>query len=319
MRFVLAVILLAANIAFAQDLVQMYRTQGIEKVREHFERSLQDVDYWKNYLKNMDTRYGYYENMDFVLVSQKGLPDLSVYTIKEHKFTKTLNAPSLVGLKGDKESEGDLKTPVGAYDLVTKLTNVDQFYGPFAFATSYPNLYDRLLGKSGHGIWIHGVPLNGERADSTKGCIAVKNDFLREIDEVIDHKHAVLLIAEETFKEPKNETIATLIASLYKWRDAWRDSDLETYIDFYADDFKRFDGKNIAQFKAMKRQIFTRKERKTILFDKINVIPYPATDGKEYFRIDFFERYYAPNYTFEGDKEIYVRVEDGKMKIIAEK
>ncbi|CAI6147276.1 MAG: hypothetical protein SPLUMA1_SPLUMAMAG1_01934 [uncultured Sulfurimonas sp.] len=59
----------------------------------------------------------------------------------------------------DKIREGDLRTPIGVYKLVKKLSKVDSFYGPLAFATSYPNSYDKYLGKNGSGIWIHGLPL----------------------------------------------------------------------------------------------------------------------------------------------------------------
>lgn len=35
--------------------------------------------------------------------------------------------------KGDKFTEGDKKTPNGVYELTQKKTDVDGFYGPFAF------------------------------------------------------------------------------------------------------------------------------------------------------------------------------------------
>ena len=46
---------------------------------------------------------------------------------------------------GKKEFEGDKKTPEGSYDLVQKRTGLDQFYGPLALVTSYPNNFDQIL------------------------------------------------------------------------------------------------------------------------------------------------------------------------------
>ena len=35
--------------------------------------------------------------------------------------------------------------------------------GQLAFVLSYPNTYDKVQGKNGHGIWIHGSPLDGRQ------------------------------------------------------------------------------------------------------------------------------------------------------------
>ncbi len=53
-------------------------------------------------------------------------------------------------MKGDKKTEGDLRTPIGVYDLVKKISNVDEFYGPLAFVISYPNIYDRYKENTSH-------------------------------------------------------------------------------------------------------------------------------------------------------------------------
>ena len=72
---------------------------------------------------------------------------------------------------GDKVSAGDRRTPIGIYNLTQKLSTVDPFYGPMAFVTSYPNLYDRIRGKSGDGIWIHGLPLPAIETTLPKGVL----------------------------------------------------------------------------------------------------------------------------------------------------
>src|SRR3989338_108056 len=60
---------------------------------------------------------------------------------------------------GDKEIAGDMKTPVGVYKIIAA-KNDDELapmYGPKAFVLNYPNALDKKSGKTGSGIWIHGV------------------------------------------------------------------------------------------------------------------------------------------------------------------
>lgn len=76
--------------------------------------------------------------------------------------------------EGDKQREGDLRTPEGVYFITHKITQKLDFmeYGPHAFNLNYPNPADRLRGKTGSGIWLHskGQPIEGL---TTRGCMAI--------------------------------------------------------------------------------------------------------------------------------------------------
>ncbi len=220
--------------------------------------------------------------------------------------------------KGDKQNEGDLKTPVGIYTLVKKLSKVDSFYGPFAFVTSYPNLFDRYRNKNGHGIWIHGLPIDQKRDSFTKGCIAIDNDGLECLSEEIELPKTLLLIYEtKNIDTISKQKLSRLAAWLYRWRYAWKYNDIDGYLDFYADDFKRFDGKNKKEFARFKKAIFSRNEKKKIIFDDISIFPYPNNPG--IYQITFFERYQSEHYRFEGPKELLVRENDSRFEIFSEK
>ncbi|MCX8070775.1 MAG: L,D-transpeptidase family protein [Thermodesulfovibrionales bacterium] len=96
--------------------------------------------------------------------------------------------------KGHKTSEGDKKTPEGLYFIEYKKAD-SKFYK--ALKISYPNEQDRLkassLGLSPGGlIMIHGLPKDKEtlgrfhrRIDWTDGCIAVTNEEIDEIWEMV--------------------------------------------------------------------------------------------------------------------------------------
>lgn len=91
------------------------------------------------------------------------------------------------------------KNSVGFYELGRKFNPGDPYYGPFAFATTYPNLLDKVQGKTGGGIWIHGYPLDGTRLDEfkTRGCIALFNENLEEFAKVIQDKKVFAMTEEK--------------------------------------------------------------------------------------------------------------------------
>ena len=86
---------------------------------------------------------------------------------------------------GDKQIEGDGKTPEGTYYIDRRNPN-SRFH--LSLGISYPNAADvaaaRAMGKSpGGDIFIHGQPnvFKPKGPDWTWGCIAVTNDEMEEI------------------------------------------------------------------------------------------------------------------------------------------
>lgn len=79
----------------------------------------------------------------------------------------------------DKQSIGDLKTPLGVYRILEAIpgNKLTDFYGKGALTLNYPNTWDQQQGKTGYGIWLHGVPsANYSRApQASNGCIALSN------------------------------------------------------------------------------------------------------------------------------------------------
>ena len=85
--------------------------------------------------------------------------------------------------EGDKQKEGDLRTPEGVYFITHKIERKLDFmeYGPHAFNLNYPSPADRLRGKTGGGIWLHskGQPIEGL---TTRGCMAID---MYEIEDLV--------------------------------------------------------------------------------------------------------------------------------------
>ena len=306
---------------FSNTLIEIYKNEGITKVQEYFEKQLQSRSFWREYLKNKDVSLGYYENVDSLIICDKESRKINIFKKdgKELYYQDTHDV--LVGKNGDKVKEGDKKTPVGVYDITKRFVPGDKFYGPLAYSLSYPNLLDKLIGKNGHGIWIHGYPVDGDKRDSlTKGCIVIKNPFLKKLDETLKNdKKIVTIIAEKMIKKVTKDDISLILSELYRWKSSWKKSDIDAYLSFYDKNFKRYDGMGINSFSKLKKRIFAKREQKDIIFRDINIIPYPNLEQKKMFKVAFYEIYRSSSYHFKGNKELYIEIKNDKIKIIAEK
>jgi murein L,D-transpeptidase YafK len=307
---------------FAEDLYDVYRYEGINNVKNILEKSIQTPSFWLNRLKNIDVNFGYFEDKKNILFCNKLARTLSVYYVDKGKFKKIKTFNVIVGKLGDKEKEGDLITPIGVYKLDALLTDVDPFYGPFAFETTYPNLYDELLGKDGHGIWIHGKPLDGQkRPVLSKGCIVLNNADLIYLKKLINYKNTYLLINDSTPLTATKKEIADILAFIYKWRAAWRENNFEKYKQFYDKNFKRYNGDNLEKFLNYKKRVFQNKkyQKVEIFFKNINIIPYQNIENSKIFRIDMYETYISKTYKYNGPKELFVKNTTNGYKIIIER
>lgn len=301
------------------NILNDYRKGNLANVKSILEKYLLDKDYWLFVLKNKNTDYGYYESIKYLFLATKYNEVLKLLNLDTGEIS---SSNAIFGAnKNDKMLQGDLATPIGVYDLPNKLTKLDQYYGPLAFTTSYPNLYDRISKKTGYGIWIHGLPLSGDREKNTKGCIAIDNALLKKYENTINYHKSLLITSNSDLTPVSKDILAVILSHLYKWRDAWINNDFDTYISFYNDDFTRFDGMKINDFKRYKKRVFDKKETKIINFNDINIAPYPNVNGKSIFRVTFLEDYKSldSGYRFNGVKELYITVNNDKMGIFIEK
>ncbi|EAH4568988.1 hypothetical protein D5V21_08885, partial [Campylobacter jejuni] len=306
-------ITLSSLMSHASDLVKIYLNQGLDAVGVAIEKELTQKDFWLSEIGDKNISLGYYDDNVAIVLTNKTDKILRIYSYEDGKIRKDFEQKEIItGLMGDKKIEGDLKTPVGFYELGRKFNPGDPYYGPFAFATTYPNLLDKVQGKTGGGIWIHGYPLDGSRLDEfkTRGCIALFNNNLEKFAQVVQDKKVFVMTEEKEKIRAKKDQIASLLADLFTWKLAWTNSDTNTYLSFYDEqEFKRFDKMKFEQFASMKKSIFSRKEDKKIKFSDINISPYPNLENETMYRISFYEDYYTKNYQFRGDKILYVKID----------
>lgn len=308
--------MVSTTMLLAADMLMLYKSGG----KKLLEKEMNTPSYWTSSLFNKDLRFGYFERAFSLLTVSKEKGSLELYTPNtRQQFSLKKRYSAFTGKNGgDKYIEGDLKTPIGIYTLTEKKKTVDPFYGPMAFVTSYPNLYDRIRGKSGDGIWVHGVPLNGSRDPFTKGCIAINNNDLLQLDKSINPSNTLLIIDSSLKQWGNPNAYSAILASLYQWKSAWTYNDLDTYLSFYDSSFRRSDGMNFNQFKSYKERIFSKDESKSIVFNDINIIPYPG-EKRNLFWVTFNQIYISESHRYEGEKSLLIRFNsDQSISILTE-
>jgi hypothetical protein len=88
-----------------------------------------------------------------------------------------------VGKQGvDKTFEGDQRTPLGVYFVADRMGGgaLEERFGAGALELNYPNAYDRVHGRTGKGIYVHGVPQDtySRPPQDSDGCVVIANDDL---------------------------------------------------------------------------------------------------------------------------------------------
>jgi murein L,D-transpeptidase YafK len=164
---------------------------------------------------------------------------------------------SIGKLGADKRVEGDQRTPLGVYFITSHLEGrqLTDFYGAGALTLNYPNEYDRRLGRTGSGIWLHGVPAdNFARSPlSTDGCVVLSNAEMQSIIARVQPRNTPVVIARElnwvtpAAKEHERRSLSNLLEG---WRTARANGDVDRLLKFYSRQFST-GGRDLAQWRQM--------------------------------------------------------------------
>ena len=137
---------------------------------------------------------------------------------------------------GDKLVEGDLRTPEGVYFVGHKIDrDLDWgLYGNIAYALNYPNPIDRIKGKTGGGIWLHGRGKTFVPRD-TLGCVALKVPDMENVATEAPYGTPVVIGSGlEWMQEPGDNEVEALevVGELTAWARDWQHMD-EALFDHY--------------------------------------------------------------------------------------
>ena len=160
-----------------------------------------------------------------------------------------------VGKSGtEKAAEGDLRTPLGVYFIISNLDpkSLSNFYGTGALPINYPNVLDSKRGKTGRGIWLHGTPPNqfSRAPQATDGCVVLANPDLDRIVRTVEIRTTPVVIAprlEWVLPHSVRAQSEPFEAVLTAWRIAKSSGDMDHLLRFYTPDFNSF-GKTLGEW-----------------------------------------------------------------------
>lgn len=236
---------------------------------------------------------------------------------------------------GRKEKRGDLKTPEGFYWLINVFEDreLPPIYGVRSFVTDYPNEQDVAEGRTGTGIWIHGVE-TGKSPDKTKGCLELSNEDLQDITSSIGIG-TPLVICETTASLPdtirkyfnwealvakrdevvlKSQAREEFFTSfIEKWRVAWESKDIDQYSSFYGEDFVQ-DNMAFPQWRAYKKAIFLQSPGISVTVSNVRVVKMGADTAE----IAFQQEYESGAYLTKSSKLLRLVRRNNDWKITEE-
>jgi murein L,D-transpeptidase YafK len=222
----------------------------------------------------------------------------------------------------EKAREGDKKTPIGVYHVVSQIPGrkLPDLYGWGAFPINYPNEWDRMLGRTGYGIWLHGVPSDTyARAPlASDGCVALANPDMALLAKRVQVGATPVIIAErvewlapEAWRAERDAFMAQLDA----WRKDWESLDTERYLAHYAPAF-RSGAVDLAAWRAHKRKVSKGKTSIKVSLDNLGVFRSPGRH--DLVEVTFDQDYRSNNLSQRTRKRQYWIQEDGRWKIAYE-
>ncbi|MFN0315439.1 MAG: L,D-transpeptidase family protein [Burkholderiales bacterium] len=215
-----------------------------------------------------------------------------------------------VGKNGtNKLKEGDKRTPVGLYFSSERLPSrqLTDFYGRAAYPISYPNEWDRRLGRSGHGIWVHGVPPDtySRPPRASDGCVVLSNQDLEVLSKQLDLGETPVVITDgiEWVSAPQlTDLRAKMYENIELWRRDWETRNVEAYLKHYSPSFEA--GKmGFKEFASQKRKINAEKSWIRVTLNDVSMFLYPGRDDLAV--VNFTQNYSSNNLTNEMKKRQY--------------
>lgn len=267
--------------------------------------------------KTADSAAPGHSDMFVLTVDKSSLnADLKTWPEDPAKSTKLRSFRIAVGkAEGDKEHEGDNRTPEGIYFAQSHIdgNTLPDKYGTLAIPIDFPNPIDQVLGKTGHGIWLHGVDRDQrvEEAKVTEGCVAFYNSDIAQLSNWLKSYQGLVVIAKDVAMVNRPQDLMDVKQVTLDWIAAWAERKVDSYIGFYAPDF-RFESHNLKSYEEYKRRVFAGYRKMVVNYDGLRVVTHPK------YAVSFFNQDFRGDNRFEsiGRKILYwERTSDAKWRI----
>jgi len=221
-----------------------------------------------------------------------------------------------------KVREGDEKTPIGVYHVTESLPQkkLSDFYGSGAFPINYPNEWDRIQGRDGHGIWLHGTPSDtySRPPRSSNGCVVLANPDLDALARILQVGLTPVIISEEvellSFDDWASERKA-FGDQIEHWRADWESLDTERYLSHYSKKFSA-QGQDLEAWSQYKRLVNSGKSWIKVKVSNVSMLRGPGEE--DLVLVSFDQEYRSSNLSNTVKKRQYWIQEDGRWRIVYE-
>ncbi len=225
-------------------------------------------------------------NQLFVFANNNGTPEL----VSSHFAT--------IGKAGyGKQREGDNRTPVGIYRIQNYIDDnaLPELYGNGALPLDFPNAWDLKQGRTGHGIWIHGMSRdkNQRPARDSEGCVVVSNNLMPALHDNAELKYTPVILADKlrwTARENAESVRDALMESVENWRASWSAGDMDTFIGLHSPNFRN-SKQGFAAYADQKRRLASLRKKVDVELDEFEVFMYPDVDHKAMAMVSFKQHY----------------------------
>jgi murein L,D-transpeptidase YafK len=216
---------------------------------------------------------------------------------------------------GDKAVEGDMRTPEGVYFVGHRINRKLDWglYGNIAYSLNYPNPIDRIKGKTGSGIWLHGRGKTFLPRD-TMGCVALKVPDMKNV--ALDAVYGTpVVIADDVNWSPEpgesEVTALTLAKTLETWARDWGAKDDKFFSYYDGPLLELSEGLDFEGFEEHKRNIFASQPWIQVMVDNVRAVPGPG------YWVTWFDQYYRTKgmASTTGKRFYWIKDDQGNWRI----
>ncbi len=218
--------------------------------------------------------------------------------------------------EGDKQQRGDLRTPEGVYFIggVVQGGLDYELYGNVAYSLNFPNPVDRIKGKTGSGIWLHGRGKELMPMD-TRGCVALDTVDIESMHSEIRGGMPTLIAQKLAWTEDDGDyvgTVESVVGELNGWASDWQNRSDAFFSRYDGLKFSISEGDSFDGFVSHKKGIFSAQPWIQVMVENIKALP-----GPDYW-VTCFDQYYrtADLVSTVGKRFYWQRGDDGRWRIV---
>lgn len=301
---------------FSKDKIEDLKEEAKKRIESHLHNATDIID---------SPRVTLPQNTDNLIYVDTNKSRLYLFEIRDHTLIKIFDEYASIGKNGSgKNFEGDKKTPLGVYTLGEKITQpLSDFYGEGAFPIDYPNVYDKLLNKTGHGIWIHGTPKDtySRAPKSSDGCIVISNENFNALESILKNKQTKVILSKLSYDQYFNvenniDKHNNFMSYFESWISNWTLKNYSEYIAFY-DANAKYNSKAFEIWSSKKKKVFENTNDIQIAIDNLTIIDYPEEEENVKY-VEFTQTYNSDLLKQTSQKKQIWRKFTNEWKIISE-